>query len=92
LQQYLYGLQWIACSRFGQLSDWQWYYPYGYAPEPSDFAFIAEIKLESHKKTRKPFSSLEHLLTVQKPKQTKGVPAAFHVNTNLKNIISNFIC
>ncbi|KAI8052174.1 hypothetical protein BDF22DRAFT_776990 [Syncephalis plumigaleata] len=43
-----------------------------------DFTLVADVKLESLKRSRKPFSSLEHLLTVQKPKQIMGVPKAFH--------------
>ena len=73
--KYLEGFQWVMNYYFQGVSDWQWYYPFNYAPMISDFVNIQmpDVTFES----RPPFWALEQLLGVIPPGSKNLLPSAY---------------
>ena len=63
VENYAVGLCWVMRYYYQGCPDWQWYYPYHYAPFASDFKSIAKIKVNFNREA-KPFRPLEQLMSV----------------------------
>lgn len=74
---YLEGLQWVMLYYFQGVSDWQWYYPFHYAPMISDFLGIPLSCRPFEYKA--PYKALEQLLIVIPPSSKKLLPS-FYAN------------
>ena len=73
--KYLEGLQWVMDYYFKGVKDWQWYYPFHYAPMISDFVNIPITCREFQ--YREPYFALEQLLGVIPPGSCKLLPEAY---------------
>ena len=62
-ENYAIGLCWVMRYYYQGCQDWQWYFPYHYAPFASDFKNIANIKVKFNTDAR-PFKPLEQLMSV----------------------------
>jgi len=65
IQKYLEGIQWVMFYYFEGVSDWQWYYPYHYAPMVSDFIEFQAKEISFDE--RGPFRPVEQLMGVLPP-------------------------
>ena len=63
VEHYAVGLCWVMRYYYQGCPDWQWYYPYHYAPFASDFNGISKIKVQFNQDA-KPFRPLEQLMSV----------------------------
>lgn len=63
VEHYAVGLCWVMRYYYQGCPDWQWYYPYHYAPFASDFQSISKIKVQFNHDA-KPFRPLEQLMSV----------------------------
>lgn len=61
--EYARGLCWVLRYYYQGCVDWQWFYPFHYAPFASDFAGIGRMKIE-FKRDAEPFRPLEQLMSV----------------------------
>lgn len=75
VKKYLEGLQWVMNYYFKGPTDWQWFYPFHYAPMISDFINI-ELSCDQFER-REPFFALEQLLGVIPPGAKNLLPAAY---------------
>ena len=73
--KYLEGLQWVMNYYFQGVCDWQWYYPYHYAPMISDFVGISLYCREFEYK--EPYFALEQLLVVIPPGSKSLLPREY---------------
>lgn len=73
--KYLEGLQWVMDYYFKGVSDWQWYYPFHYAPMISDFVNIPIISRQFE--YREPYFALEQLLGVIPPGSKNLLPGPY---------------
>lgn len=62
-KEYVVGLCWVMRYYYQGCVDWQWYYPFHYAPFASDFKKVENIKVEFNRDA-KPFRPLEQLMSV----------------------------
>lgn len=73
--KYLEGLQWIMYYYFKGVRDWQWYYPFYYAPMIFEFAsFNFEI---NPFKFREPCLAYEQLMCIIPPESKYLLPDAY---------------
>lgn len=75
VKKYLEGLQWVMNYYFKGPTDWQWFYPYNYAPMISDF-LSTELGCDEFA-IREPFMALEQLLGVIPPGAKNLLPSAY---------------
>jgi 5'-3' exoribonuclease 1 len=82
------GLQWVMNYYFKGASDWQWFYPFHYAPMISDFVNfqIPNIQFER----REPFMALEQLLGVIPPGSKTLLPKPYALLTEDPELVSFF--
>lgn len=76
---YLEGVVWTLQYYFQGCQSWRWYYPYHYAPFPSDLVDIAD-KIRPGKlniKRDKPFLPLQQLMSVLPPASAHCIPAPY---------------
>jgi 5'-3' exoribonuclease 2 len=86
---YVEGLAWVLRYYFQGCPDWEWYYPYHYAPFAQDFVDIAKTEINfTHGRISKPF---EQLLSVQPAASRHVLPEKFHdLMTNPDSEIIDF--
>ncbi|ORY63948.1 XRN 5'-3' exonuclease N-terminus-domain-containing protein [Pseudomassariella vexata] len=73
---YVEGLAWVLRYYFQGCPDWEWFYPYHYAPFAQDFVDIGKMKINFEKgRISKPF---EQLLSVQPAASRHVLPEIFH--------------
>ena len=78
LTKYLEGLQWVVHYYFDHLTDWQWYYPYHFAPMISDFSELIQLVKDIEEiQVRDPFRPLDQLLAVIQPKNEELLPVEY---------------
>ncbi|OMJ71935.1 hypothetical protein SteCoe_29751 [Stentor coeruleus] len=73
--KYLEGLQWVMNYYFKGEKDWQWYYPFHYAPLISDF-YDCNFEVNEFA-VREPYFALEQLLGVIPPGSKNLLPEAY---------------
>jgi 5'-3' exonuclease len=74
---YIDGLQWVLTYYTKGVSDWQWYYPYRYAPFLSDLAkyLSTYVHVNTIGLKRNPYPPFLQLLCVLPPKSKHLLPA-----------------
>ncbi|KAG0437817.1 5'-3' exoribonuclease 2 [Dictyocoela muelleri] len=77
-KEYLQGLAWVFSYYMSGNKNWDWYYPYHYAPFAIDLANITDFQVSFPK--NEPLSMLEQLMIVLPPQSKELVP------TPLQNI------
>lgn len=89
-KEYLHGMQWVLSYYTGEVPDWEWYYPYHYAPFASNLAnYTKQMKSNIRKKYSKPFDPFLQLLCILPPKSANLLPVPLnkllnHEDTPLK--------
>lgn len=76
---YIEGIVWTLKYYFEGCQSWRWYYPYHYAPFPSDLVSIAE-RVSPDKITFKPdnpFLPLQQLMSVLPPDSSECIPTPY---------------
>jgi 5'-3' exonuclease len=64
-EQYLYGMRWVLQYYLHGSPDYQWYYPFHYAPFASDMAdYLREIDINTSFPHNPPLSQVEQLMCV----------------------------
>lgn len=80
---YLKGIRWVSYYYFQKIPDWNWYYPYDYAPFISDiYKYISNINFFTFTEGT-PITPLEQLLVIL-PTQSK-----FLLPNNFAKLVSN---
>eukprot|EP01135_Chromosphaera_perkinsii_P005027 Nk52_evm4s311 gene=Nk52_evmTU4s311 len=74
---YAEGLCWVFAYYYKGCVDWDWYYPYHYAPFASDFVDLEERVKDFNTKS-KPFYPLEQLMAVQPSSSGSFMPKTWH--------------
>lgn len=75
-REYVIGLCWVLLYYYQGCSDWQWFYPYHYAPFASDFRDIARIDVKFNRNS-KPFKPLEQLMSVFPAASSQNLPISW---------------
>lgn len=72
-REYVRGLCWVLAYYYEGCPDWQWFYPFHYAPFAEDMRSIMKIKLDFNTKAP-PFKPLEQLMGVFPEKSAGALP------------------
>lgn len=75
-REYVRGLCWVLAYYYKGCSDWQWFYPFHYAPFAEDMRSIMNIKLDFNSKAP-PFKPLEQLMGVFPEKSASALPGSW---------------
>lgn len=75
-REYVIGLCWVLLYYYQGCPDWQWFYPYHYAPFASDFRDIARIDVRFNRSS-KPFKPLEQLMSVFPAASSQNLPLSW---------------
>lgn len=74
--EYIRGLCWVLLYYYQGCPDWQWFYPFHYAPFAEDMRSIMRIKLNFNK-SAPPFKPLEQLMGVFPEKSASALPVTW---------------
>lgn len=72
-KEYVRGLCWVLAYYYKGCPDWQWFYPYHYAPFAEDMHSVTTIKLDFNSRAP-PFKPLEQLMAVFPEKSAGALP------------------
>lgn len=75
-REYVRGLCWVLAYYFKGCQDWQWFYPFHYAPFAEDMRSIMTIEL-NFKPEEPPFKPLEQLMGVFPEKSAAALPKSW---------------
>jgi len=75
-REYVRGLCWVMAYYYDGCPDWQWFYPFHYAPFAEDMRSIMSIKLNFNKNAP-PFKPLEQLMGVFPEKSANALPESW---------------
>lgn len=75
-REYVRGLCWVLAYYYEGCPDWQWFYPFHYAPFAEDMRSIMTIKLNFNS-SAPPFKPLEQLMGVFPEKSTGALPESW---------------
>lgn len=75
-KEYVRGLCWVLAYYFKGCPDWQWFYPFHYAPFAEDMRSIMNIRLDFNSKAP-PFKPLEQLMGVFPEKSASALPKSW---------------
>lgn len=75
-REYVRGLCWVLAYYYEGCPDWQWFYPFHYAPFAEDMRSIMRIKLDFNGDTP-PFKPLEQLMGVFPEKSASALPISW---------------
>ncbi|XP_053203479.1 5'-3' exoribonuclease 2 homolog [Panonychus citri] len=89
-REYVLGLCWVLLYYYQGCPDWQWFYPFHYAPFASDFVDIDEMEIKFNRKSR-PFKPLEQLMSVFPAASSSNLPISWRkLMTNPTSNIIDF--
>ncbi|XP_074603428.1 LOW QUALITY PROTEIN: 5'-3' exoribonuclease 2-like [Brevipalpus obovatus] len=72
-KEYVIGFCWVLLYYYQGCPDWQWFYPFHYAPFASDFKDIADVEVKFNRKST-PFQPLKQLMSVFPAASSKSIP------------------
>lgn len=75
-REYVVGLCWVLLYYYQGCPDWQWFYPYHYAPFASDFQDIDRVDVQFNRNS-KPFKPLEQLMSVFPAASSQNLPLSW---------------
>lgn len=75
-KEYVRGLCWVLGYYYKGCPDWQWFYPFHYAPFAEDMHSIMTIKLNFNS-SAPPFKPLEQLMSVFPEKSAEALPGSW---------------
>lgn len=75
-REYVRGLCWVLAYYYEGCPDWQWFYPFHYAPFAEDMRSIMNIKLDFNNNAP-PFKPLEQLMGVFPEKSAGALPKSW---------------
>lgn len=75
-REYVRGLCWVMAYYYDGCPDWQWFYPFHYAPFAEDMRSIMNIDLNFNSKAP-PFKPLEQLMGVFPEKSASALPESW---------------
>uniref|UniRef100_A0A6G1S3X0 5'-3' exoribonuclease n=1 Tax=Aceria tosichella TaxID=561515 RepID=A0A6G1S3X0_9ACAR len=75
-REYVRGLCWVLAYYYEGCPDWQWFYPFHYAPFAEDMRSIMNIKLDFNNNAP-PFKPLEQLMGVFPEKSASALPKSW---------------
>lgn len=75
-KEYVRGLCWVLAYYYKGCPDWQWFYPFHYAPFAEDMRSIMSVNLNFNSKAP-PFKPLEQLMGVFPEKSAGALPESW---------------
>ncbi|XP_052482353.1 5'-3' exoribonuclease 3 isoform X2 [Gossypium raimondii] len=75
VQKYTEGLLWVLLYYFSDVPSWAWYYPYYYAPFPSDMKGLSQVSVKFQK--GQPFKPFDQLMSVLPPRSAHALPKLY---------------
>ena len=75
-KEYIRGLCWVLAYYYDGCPDWQWFYPFHYAPFAEDMRSIMRIPLDFNS-SAPPFKPLEQLMGVFPEKSAQALPKSW---------------
>lgn len=75
-KEYVRGLCWVLAYYYKGCPDWQWFYPFHYAPFAEDMRSIMNINLDFNS-SAPPFKPLEQLMGVFPEKSASALPQSW---------------
>lgn len=75
-KEYVKGLCWVLAYYYKGCPDWQWFYPFHYAPFAEDMRSVMTVKLDFNSKAP-PFKPLEQLMGVFPEKSASALPSSW---------------
>ncbi|CCH58733.1 hypothetical protein TBLA_0A09480 [Henningerozyma blattae CBS 6284] len=75
VKSYIEGVAWVLLYYYQGCASWEWFYPYHYAPLPSDFYGFSNMNVEFGES--EPFLPFEQLMSVLPAASGHTLPAIF---------------